>query len=186
MQERVGKGGEMGCGLAHPSLHRVRIDLKHAGHRSDTQPFGHGGDRADHPLGRVRLAVKECTVRLQKVGLTHDALELSPGSTPWMAISADITVPNPAIISARFVGTVTMTGVDRSWASARGRTQRWGGQRGLVAGLLALLTGLVAGLLGHASKRLRDCGRSYGPLRERMLRCLALLPPPIGDHQLPE
>src|SRR5262249_46756066 len=109
-----------------------------------------------------------------------------PSPTPWMAVRPEITLPDPAIIGARFIGTVRVMGVNRSRASARGCNLRWGGQRGLVAGLLALLTGLAVGLFGQASKRLRDFGRPYGQLRERVLRCLALLPRPIRDHQLPE
>ena len=97
-------------------------------------------------------------------------MELSPSPTPWMAVRPEITLPDPAIIGARFIGTVMLMSVDRSWASTRGRNQRWGGQQGLVAGLLAVLTGLAGGLFGQASKRLRDFGRSYGPLRERVLR----------------
>jgi hypothetical protein len=58
-----------------------------------------------------------------------------------MAVGADIALPDPAIIGARFVGTVMMMGVDRSWAASPGSPQRWRGQRGLVDMLLALLTG---------------------------------------------
>ena len=124
MQARVGKGGEMGSCLAQPSLYRIRINFKHSAHRTDAQPFSHGGYGAYHPLGWARLAVKEGVGRLQKVRLTHDAVELSPGPTPWMAVRSEIALPGPAIISARFVGTVMMMGVNRSWAASPRSTQR--------------------------------------------------------------
>jgi len=65
-----------------------------------------------------------------------------------MAIRADIAVPDPAIIGARFVGTAMALGVDRSRASSLGGEQGRRGKQGLVDVSLALLTGCTVGLLG--------------------------------------
>jgi len=38
-QEVLGAGCEMGGGCNQPLQHRIRVDLKHPGHRTDAQPF---------------------------------------------------------------------------------------------------------------------------------------------------
>src|SRR5262249_13343226 len=83
-----------------------RIEGKHPRDCAAAEPFGQGGHHPHDPLGGVGFAIEEGTVGLQKVGLTHDAVQLSPGATPWMTIGADITASGPAIIRTRFRGTV--------------------------------------------------------------------------------
>jgi len=99
-------------------------------------------------LGRYGLAVKERVVRFEEIGVTDYAVELLPSPTTRMAVGADITVPDPAIIGARFRGTVLGMGVDRSRTSSLVSDQGWWGRGGLVKVLLTLLTGCAVGLVG--------------------------------------
>src|SRR6266852_5098884 len=112
MQPIAGKGGEAAGRRAHPRQHRIRLDCKHAGYRPNAQTFRHSGDRVHDVLGRYGLAVKERVVRFEEIGVTDYAVELLPSPTTRMAVGADITVPDPAIIGARFRGTVLGMGVD--------------------------------------------------------------------------
>jgi hypothetical protein len=41
----------------------------------------------------VGFAIEEGPVGLQKVGLTHETVQLSPRATPWMTIGAEIPRP---------------------------------------------------------------------------------------------
>jgi hypothetical protein len=152
MQPMARKSGELVGRLAQPCPHCVRIDFKYSSYRPNTQAFGQSHDCAHDPLGRSRFAIQERTVRLQKVGITHDAVELAPGPTPGMAIRADIALPDPALRGARFGGTVRMIGVDRSWAPALGDEPSRRGQWWLIDVMLLLLTGCAVRLLGQAAK----------------------------------
>jgi hypothetical protein len=120
MQERAGKGDEMGTCLAQPCQHGVRINGKHPRCCPDPQAFGQGRHYLHEPLGWVGLAVKERAVRLQKIRITHHAVELPPSPTPRMTVRTDIAQPDPAIIGAQFPGTVLGMGIDRPRAAALG------------------------------------------------------------------
>jgi hypothetical protein len=106
MQKKAGKGFKLGRCLPRPCEHGVRIEVKHPSDGAQTEPFGHGGHHPHDPLGSVCFAIEEGPVGLQKVGLTHETVQRSPGATPWMAIGAEIPASGPAIIRTRFRGTV--------------------------------------------------------------------------------
>jgi hypothetical protein len=65
-----------------------------------------------------------------------------------MAVRADIAMPDPAIIGARFLGTVMAMGFCRSGAPALGGDQERRCRWELVDVLLALLTGFAVGPFG--------------------------------------
>src|SRR5262249_8077302 len=95
---------------------------------------------------------------LQKVRVTGDTVELSPGSAPRMAIGADIALPDPTIIEAHGLGTILGMGVDRPRTPALARDQRRRRRRGPGAGLLGLLPRLGGG--GVWAVRPKVCGLS--------------------------
>src|SRR5215510_14993752 len=128
MQPIVGKGFEMVGRLTQPRQRGVWLDFKHPRHRTNSQPFGQSRDCAHDPLSRVGLAIQGRAVRFEKIGVTGHAVELAPGLTPRMAVSADITPCHPAIIRAGFGGTVLVMRVYSSGASALGSDQGWRGK----------------------------------------------------------
>ena len=133
---------------AQPHEDRGRIQLEHSRYCPNAQAFSQSGDYGYDPLSRERLTVKERTVRFEAIRVTDHAVDLSPSSTTRMAVGANITVPDPAVIGARFRGTVLGLGVDCSRTSSLAGDQGRRGQRGLVKVLLILLTGCTVGLLG--------------------------------------
>src|SRR5215510_8150349 len=114
---------------------------------------------------------------LQKVRVTDDTVELSPGSAPRMAIRTNIALPDPAKIGARFRRTVLGKGVDRPRTPALGSDQRRQRRRWPVDMLWALLTGLTVGLMGQAGKRFVGFRRAFGLLSRWVLRRQASLRP---------
>src|SRR5215510_8264594 len=125
-------------------------------------------------------------VCFKEIGVTDYAVELPPVSAARMAVGANIAVSDPAIIGARFVGTVLGMGIDCSRASSLAGAQGWRGNRWRVDMRRALLTGRTVRLFSQAGEGLGGLWWSCGPLSPRVFRCLPSRVHPIREHQLPE
>jgi hypothetical protein len=75
-----------------------------------------------------------------------------------MAIGADVTEAEPAMIGTRGVGTEMSMGVDRAWSPPRQDDERGGGARGLGPRLGACFTGLAQRFVDVARERFGRSG----------------------------
>src|SRR5262249_59647560 len=126
---------------AQPRPHGVRLHPEPSGHSPNAQAFSHSGDRPHDALGRSGLPIQGRAVRFEEIGVTDNPVELSPAPPTRMAVRTDIALPDPAIIGARFRGTVLVMGVDRSWPSPLGNEQGRRGRWWVVDMIPALFTG---------------------------------------------
>jgi hypothetical protein len=105
-----------------------------------------------------------------KVSVARDTLQLPPGLTAGMAISAEIAAAEPALVGAIGIGTEVRSGVDGAPASS-GAGDDWRGRAGCLGVCLsALLTGLTqrfvdesrkgGGLWSACDEAYRACGVS--------------------------
>jgi hypothetical protein len=92
------------CRLDQSVKHRVRINLKHAGHGADAEPFGERTDGLYQLLGRYLLAMKQRAVRFLEIAMTTETLELAAASPTGMTVGAEIAKTDPALIRTVGVG----------------------------------------------------------------------------------
>ena len=121
VQKMLREGLEMVGGLDQPRQHRVGIDLEHAGHGTDAQPFRQRAHRPHQQVGGDALAIQRRAVRLQEIALAGGAVPLAPGAAVGMAVGLEIAVPHPAIIGTVRMGAELGGGVDLSAGSPGGR-----------------------------------------------------------------
>ena len=118
VQKVGGKGFELLGGLHQPTEDRIGIDLEHPRRAPDAQAFGQTRDDAHDELHRGALAMKDRAVRLSKISLAGDTLQLAPGLTTGMTIGAEVAASEPAVVGAIGLRTEVRLGVDGAPASS--------------------------------------------------------------------
>src|SRR2546426_5582713 len=107
-------------------------------------------------------------MRFEEIRVTDYAVQLPPETTAGMAVGAEIAPSHPAIIGARFLGTVLGLGVDRARAPALRDDQRRRGRQWRADGRLGLLAGRAGWACGQTNKRVEGFWSSGGPPGRRL------------------
>src|SRR5262245_4504165 len=113
-----GKGVQLPRGLDQPPQDGIGIDREHPRRAPDTQTFGQTRQDAHDELRRGVLAMKERAVRLRKIALAGDPLQLAPGLTTGLTIGAQVAASEPAVVGAIGRRTAVQLGVDGALASS--------------------------------------------------------------------
>ncbi len=150
MQEVLGEGAPLRRGLDEPLQHGIGVHLAHPCRASDAQPFGQTGDDAYAEIDGGVLAMPERAEGLQKIAVTSDAQQLSPGTAIGMAIGAEIAPAHSSPIDTIRVRAAMGGGVDLASASSRGHDTRWRGAGCLRVGVAGVLTGVAVRLFREA------------------------------------
>ena len=98
--------------------------------------------------------MKDRAVRLRKIALAGDTLQLPPGLATGMPIGADVAASEPAVVGAIGIRTEVRLGVDGAPASSGEGDDRRGRTGCLGACIGSLLTGLAQRFVDQPGKGL--------------------------------
>src|SRR5262249_11756679 len=107
-------------------------------------------------VGRDALAMERGAMGFEEVALAGRAMQLPPGTTARMPVGTEIASPHPAPRGTVRLGAEVRRRVHLARAAARGHEAGWRAPGRLGARHNGLHTGLAAGRVGEARKRLRD------------------------------
>ena len=148
----------------------IGIDLKHAGHGTDTQTFRQRAHRPYQLLGRYALAMQGRAMGLLEIAITARAIQLAPRSTARMTIGTEIPQSHPALIGTVRMRAEMLRGIHLARSSSRGDHAGWPATGRLGCVLVGLLTGSTEGLRvrpgngGGSLERLHGGGRGLDGL----------------------
>jgi hypothetical protein len=186
MEKIRGKGLQLLGGLHQPPQHCIGIDLEDARRAPDTQPLSETRDDAHDEVGRGVFTMKNRAVGLREIPVTGDTLQLTPGLTAGMPISADVATAESAMVETIRSRTEVCARIDSPSATSGERDHgRWRAGR-LASCSAPLRTGLAERFVEEPSEGLRLFGALTPGLveLEGPVRCgPGMVGPPDMEHE---